>query len=101
MDLEGAFRSLGFNPTPLGADKEGKAAKPKKRPRTKGELNDDGLGKEAAADHSPYAHLCVSFILLLVAPIIPVWATNVICEQKAKMKQKPNNQIKNRIVLLN
>ena len=81
IDLEGAFRSLGFNPSPLGADKEGKAGKPKRRPRTKGELNDDGLGKEAAADHSPYAHLCV------LCPIILVWVTLAICEQKAKSRE--------------
>ena len=87
VDLEGAFRSLGFNPSPLGADKEGKAGKPKRRPRTKGELNDDGLGKEAAADHSPYAHLCVSSVFVVLSPIILVWVTLAICEQKAKSRE--------------
>ena len=87
VDLEGAFRSLGFNPSPLGADKEGKAGKPKRRPRTKGELNDDGLGKEAAADHSPYAHLCVASVFVVVCPIILVWVTLAICEQKAKSRE--------------
>ena len=87
VDLEGAFRSLGFDPTPFGVDKEGKATKPKKRPRTKGELNDDGLGKEAAADQSPRAHLCVSFVVLFVGLIISLLATHVICEQKRKSRK--------------
>ena len=87
VDLEGAFRSLGFNPTPLGADKEGKATKPKKRTRTKGELNDDGLGKEAAADHSPRAHRYVSFVVLFVSLIVPLLATHVIFEQKPKSRK--------------
>ena len=54
--LADAFKALGFDPEPLGAERDGKAVKPKKRPRTRDEKVAEGLGKEAAADHSPYAH---------------------------------------------
>ena len=62
--LEEAFKALGFDPEPLGAEKDGKQAKPKKRPATKAEKADDGLGAEAAADPSPRgtcASVCVLF----------------------------------------
>ena len=55
--LADAFKALGFDPEPLGAERDGKAVKPKKRPRTKGEQAADGLGKEAGADPSPRAHV--------------------------------------------
>ena len=70
-DLEQSFKSLGFDPTSLGVEKEGKASRPKvkakpkanseqlgykARPRTKSEKAEDGLGAESAADRSPRAH---------------------------------------------
>ena len=55
--LADAFKALGFDREPLGAERNGKAVKPKKRPRTKGEQAADGLGKEARADPSPRAHV--------------------------------------------
>jgi len=59
--LDEAFKSLGFDPSALGQEKNGKPLKPKpkakERSRTKGEKNTDGLGAEAAADQSPRAHL--------------------------------------------
>jgi hypothetical protein len=54
--LADAFKALGFDPEPLAAERDGKAVKPKKRPRTRDEKVAEGLGKQAAADHSPYAH---------------------------------------------
>ena len=56
VDLETAFKSLGFNPEPLGAETDGKAVKPKRRPQTRGEAAVKGLGKEATGDPSPRAH---------------------------------------------
>ena len=41
--LEEAFRALGFDPEPLGKERDGKQVKPKRRPRSKGELAEDGL----------------------------------------------------------
>ena len=57
-DLEQSFKSLGFDPTSLGVEKEGKAPRPKAkaRPKTKSEQADDGIGAESAADRSPRAH---------------------------------------------
>jgi len=54
--LEDAFKALGFDPTVLGKEADGKRVKPKARPRTKGEEADEGLGAEAGADPSPRAH---------------------------------------------
>ena len=55
--LDEAFKALGFNPEPLGAEKDGKAVKPKRRSRTPGERAQDGLGPQAAGDPSPRAHV--------------------------------------------
>ena len=54
--LEDAFKALGFDPTVLWKEADGKMVKPKARPRTKGEEADDGLGAEAGAGPSPRAH---------------------------------------------
>ena len=55
--LEEAFKALGFDPEPLGAEKDGKQGKPKKRSKTKGEKASEGLGAEATGDPSPRAHV--------------------------------------------
>ena len=65
-----AFRALGFDPEPLGAERDGKATGPKKRARSRGEKAADGLGVEAAADPSPYAHFqgyVLAGVILLVS----------------------------------
>ena len=54
--LADAFKALGFDPTPLGTEKDGKQAKPKKREKTKGEQAQEGLTPKATGDPSPYAH---------------------------------------------
>ena len=54
--LADAFKALGFDPTPLGTEKDGKQAKPKKREKTKGEQAQEGLTPKASGDPSPYAH---------------------------------------------
>ena len=55
--LSDAFKALGFDPTPLGAEKDGKQAKPKKRAKTEPEQAQEGLTPKAAGDPSPRAHL--------------------------------------------
>ena len=63
--LDSAFKSLGFDPTCLGQERDGKAvklppkskAKAKERPKTEKEQAAGGLGASAAADPSPRAHL--------------------------------------------
>ena len=54
--LADAFKALGFDPTPLGTENDGKQAKPKKRSKTKGEQAQEGLTPKASGDPSPYAH---------------------------------------------
>ena len=70
--LADAFKALGFNPEPLGQEKDGKAVKPKKRPRTRGEEAASGLGPEAAADPSPWAHLgvCLYYVVYILFVVI-------------------------------
>ena len=62
--LESAFRALGFDPTPLGQEKDGKAVKPKKRAKTKGEQAESSLTKESAGCRSPYAQTMVAVFLV-------------------------------------
>ena len=54
--LADAFKALGFGPSPLGVEKDGKQGKLKKRPKTKSEQAQEGLTPESAGDPSPYAH---------------------------------------------
>ncbi|MBP51092.1 MAG: hypothetical protein CMA68_03335, partial [Euryarchaeota archaeon] len=66
--LDEAFKALGFNPEPLGKEKQGKLPKAKAKPRRKTEKEKDqeGLTPAGPADRSPYAHIMSHTVARLV-----------------------------------
>ena len=77
--LDDAFKALGFNPAPLGADKQKPAAQPKKkseRPKSEGEKAEAGLSPKSLSDPSPYAHVrsqpCVPSVSPDGGAVVPV-----------------------------
>ena len=67
-----AFKELGFDPSGLGTEQDGKPKKEKSRKKTSGELATEGRTVEGAGDNSPHAHSqstwtrCIVYIILTV-----------------------------------
>ena len=89
VDLDQAFKALGFDPAGLGVETDGKSGKPKRqakaRPKTKGEDAAEGRGAEATGDPSPRAHPSILqrfpsllYVLLVWGSIPPVTGIFVI-----------------------
>ena len=72
QQLHEAFKELGFDPSGLGTEQDGKQKKEKSRKKTSGELATEGRTAEGAGDNSPYAHSqsartrCIVYIVLTV-----------------------------------
>ena len=103
-DIEGSFRALGFDPSPLGADQKptaktkakAKARKEKgpQRPKTEKEEAQSGLTSEATAFPSPYAHgrfhRTVAYLTAFVclALLAMIWRQMTLCVSVGSRSKK-------------